>query len=79
MNWPALMSFGLGTLRLSPQAFWSLTPREIAAAARAFGPATAPPMTPEDLTALRTQHPDSSDGSKGCKNRVFESKRRDES
>ncbi|MBY6239753.1 phage tail assembly chaperone [Methylosinus sp. Sm6] len=27
------MAFGLGVLRLSPGAFWSMTPRELAAAA----------------------------------------------
>jgi uncharacterized phage protein (TIGR02216 family) len=37
------MSFGLGVLRLSPDAFWRMTPRELAIAARAiFGAAPAP-------------------------------------
>ena len=32
------MEFGFGVLRLTPAAFWSMTPRELAAAARgAFG------------------------------------------
>ncbi len=58
MNWPDLMAFGFGTLRLSPQAFWSMTPREIAVAARAFGATTPAPMTSDDLITLTAQHPD---------------------
>jgi uncharacterized phage protein (TIGR02216 family) len=59
MNWPDLMAFGFGILRLSPQAFWSLTPREIAAAARAHGAGQGTaPMTPADLAHLAAQHPD---------------------
>jgi uncharacterized phage protein (TIGR02216 family) len=35
------MGFGLGVLRLSPDAFWRMTPRELAMAAQAiFGSAT---------------------------------------
>lgn len=34
--WDEAMSFGLGRLRLSPDAFWSMTPRELARAMRAF-------------------------------------------
>jgi uncharacterized phage protein (TIGR02216 family) len=30
--WEAFMRAGLGLLRLSPEAFWAATPREIAAA-----------------------------------------------
>lgn len=29
--WAAAMRFGLGQLRLSPTAFWAMTPRELAA------------------------------------------------
>lgn len=29
MDWPGLMRFGLGVLRLSPDAFWALTPAEL--------------------------------------------------
>ena len=32
MNWPALMSLGLGHLRLTPDTFWSMTPTELGAA-----------------------------------------------
>lgn len=60
MNWPALIGFGLGTLRLSPRAFWSMTPRELTAAARGLhGPPSATiPMDPTTLDALRTRYPD---------------------
>lgn len=33
VDWDGLMRFGLGTMRLPPDAFWSMTPRELAAAA----------------------------------------------
>jgi len=32
IDWPGLMRLGLGALRLSPERFWSMTPRELAAA-----------------------------------------------
>jgi uncharacterized phage protein (TIGR02216 family) len=35
--WAAAMAFGLGVLRLPPQHFWALTPRELAAAYEAHG------------------------------------------
>lgn len=58
MNWPALMAFGLGTLRLSPQAFWSMTPRELTAAARALHGPAPESMDETALTALCTRYPD---------------------
>ena len=40
--WKDAIDFGLGVLRLSPEAFWRMTPRELAAAIEAVrGPATA--------------------------------------
>lgn len=30
--WAETMAFGLGVLRLAPQTFWAMTPRELAAA-----------------------------------------------
>lgn len=33
--WADAMAFGFGILRLAPDAFWSMTPRELAAAIRA--------------------------------------------
>ena len=54
------MSLGLGILRLESRAFWSLTPREFAAAARAvMGPA-ASQIRPRrsDLEKLMANFPD---------------------
>jgi uncharacterized phage protein (TIGR02216 family) len=54
------MTAGLGTLRLSPPHFWSMTPRELAAALRSLEPyrtATTPPSR-SDLTTLMALYPD---------------------
>lgn len=56
MNWTALMAIGLGQLRLSPEVFWSMTPRELAACTG--GLASTVPMTREALERLAAQHPD---------------------
>ncbi len=61
MNWPALMGFGLGILRLPPSVFWAMTPRELTLAARARhgpGATVAVPMEPEALSDLRARYPD---------------------
>ena len=55
MNWSALMGFGFGTLHLSPAAFWSMTPRELTAAASILPP---PPMDRTALDAMAAQYPD---------------------
>jgi len=55
------MAVGLGILRLESRAFWALTPREFAAAARAvLGPAAASADRPTRacLKALMIQFPD---------------------
>jgi len=53
------MSFGLGRLRWSPDAFWSATPCEILAAIEAWRPSQdiAPPSRVV-LDALMRAHPD---------------------
>ena len=52
------MAFGLGVLRQTPRAFWSTTPRELAAAAEgAFGKSSAGPAR-DDLRALMAAFPD---------------------
>lgn len=52
------MGFGLGVLRLSPDAFWRMTPRELAAAMEAvFGP-QAMPLDRAGFDALRARFPD---------------------
>ena len=57
------MAAGLGLLRLSPTAFWSMTPRELAAALRAVlgDPAAALPPSRNDLAALMRRFPDRKD------------------
>lgn len=54
------MTAGLGTLRLAPHDFWSMTPRELDAALRgALGlTAATPAMTRSDLKALMAAFPD---------------------
>lgn len=53
------MAAGLGLLRLSPDVFWSMTPREFAAAVGALVPLTARPSR-GDLGGLMRQFPDQS-------------------
>jgi uncharacterized phage protein (TIGR02216 family) len=49
--WRELMALGLGRLKLPGPAFWTMTPRELAAAAEgAFGPR----RTPADRATLET-------------------------
>jgi len=57
--WDAAKAFGLGVLRLAPREFWTTTPRELAAAYRAFTPAAghAPPDAGA-LAALMAAFPD---------------------
>ena len=54
------MAAGLGTLRLSPPVFWSMTPRELDAALRgAFGvEAAVPSPSRQDLAMLMAAYPD---------------------
>lgn len=51
------MAFGFGRLRLSPDAFWAMTPLELAAAA---GPGRSAAEAPDRsaLTALMARFPD---------------------
>ena len=52
------MSFGLGVLRLSPDAFWRMTPRELAAAMETvLGPRDAA-IDAVSFAALRARFPD---------------------
>jgi len=53
------MAMGLGTLRLAPDVFWAMTPRELEAALRgAFGLASADPISRADLLGLMHTYPD---------------------
>jgi uncharacterized phage protein (TIGR02216 family) len=50
------MGLGLGTMRLSPAAFWAMTPREFSAAVGALAPASAPRRN--EFEALLQLYPD---------------------
>jgi uncharacterized phage protein (TIGR02216 family) len=53
------MAAGLGVLRLPPAHFWSMTPRELAAALEGgLGRIAASPIARSDLETLMTRFPD---------------------
>jgi uncharacterized phage protein (TIGR02216 family) len=52
------MGFGLGMLRLAPEAFWRTTPRELAAAMEALLGPRAAPLDRATFAALRARFPD---------------------
>ena len=53
------MAFGLGVLRLTPDAFWRATPRELIAAAQGLrGRAPLAPSSRSDLARLMRAFPD---------------------
>jgi len=55
--WKQAIGFGLGVLRLSPQQFWSMTPRELGYAIEAVASRSAP-LDRSTLTQLMTRYPD---------------------
>ena len=60
--WKDAMGFGLGVLRLSPDAFWRMTPRELAAAMETvLGPRQAA-LDRASFAALRVRFPDAPAG-----------------
>jgi uncharacterized phage protein (TIGR02216 family) len=52
------MQFGLGVLHLSPDAFWRMTPRELAHAIVAVRGHAAMPIARADFDALMRRFPD---------------------
>lgn len=54
--WTEAIAFGLGTLRLAPEFFWALTPRELAALLGAHRADDAPSRPA--LDALIERYPD---------------------
>ena len=58
--WGEAMAFGLGRLRLSSEAFWAMTPRELAAAMQPFTPAGLAPAGRDALAQLMRDFPDGS-------------------
>lgn len=60
--WEQAIGFGLGVLRLSPDQFWRMTPRELACAVKAARGSIQEPMKRESLDALMRMFPDKSLG-----------------
>jgi uncharacterized phage protein (TIGR02216 family) len=56
--WSEAIGFGLGVLRLPPQAFWAMTPRELAHAIRAVRGPAQEPMNRVALDELMARFPD---------------------
>lgn len=57
--WRETMAFGLGVLRLSPDAFWAMTPREVAAAhAGLAGKHGSRALERDGLESLMARFPD---------------------
>jgi uncharacterized phage protein (TIGR02216 family) len=56
--WKEAIGFGLGVLRLSPDAFWQMTPRELAYAIEAVTGTSPPPLDRAALSELMTRFPD---------------------
>ncbi len=61
--WDAAIGFGLGVLRLPPDAFWRMTPRELAHAVRAVRGIAAMPLTRGEFDALMRRFPDATNRS----------------
>lgn len=55
--WKQAIGFGLGVLKLSPEQFWHMTPRELAYAIEAATGRTAP-LGRDALTHLMERYPD---------------------
>jgi uncharacterized phage protein (TIGR02216 family) len=56
--WEQAIGFGLGILRLTPEAFWRMTPRELAYAIEAVAGTRPRPMERDRFADLMTRFPD---------------------
>lgn len=56
--WDEAMQFGFGVLRLAPQAFWQMTPRELSQAVIAVRGAAVTPIDRGGLEQLMQSFPD---------------------
>ncbi|MCB8836095.1 phage tail assembly chaperone [Aurantimonas sp. VKM B-3413] len=56
--WDEAMALGIGLMGLSPAEFWTMTPRELAAAAIPHLPAHVGAPGRDDLAALMRRFPD---------------------
>lgn len=59
--WARTMAIGFGVLRLSPEVFWRMTPREFAAALRGLYGEPGTPMRRDALDELMRKFPDGSE------------------
>jgi uncharacterized phage protein (TIGR02216 family) len=62
--WRAVMALGFGRLRLSSEAFWGMTPRELAAAIDGLRGHAGETMARAALAELMARYPDQADGYK---------------
>jgi uncharacterized phage protein (TIGR02216 family) len=53
-----VIGFALGTLRLAPDAFWKMTPRELALAIEAVSGCGGAPLDRAGFAALIKRYPD---------------------
>lgn len=58
--WAEAMGFAFAVLRLPPEAFWAMTPRELAAALRYVSGGAVEPARRATLEALMAAFPDRS-------------------
>jgi uncharacterized phage protein (TIGR02216 family) len=56
--WAEAIGFGLGVMHLSPDAFWNMTPRELAYAIRAARGPSQDPLGRSALDDLMARFPD---------------------
>ena len=56
--WAQALAIGLGVLRFSPEQFWKMTPRELAAALRGLYGEQDAPLDRATLDALAARFPD---------------------
>jgi uncharacterized phage protein (TIGR02216 family) len=56
--WREAIGFGLGVLRLSPQQFWAMTPRELAYAIEAVRGRGGAPLPRDALNEMIRRFPD---------------------
>jgi len=56
--WKQALAIGLGVLRLPPEQFWKMTPREFAAALRGLYGDPQTPLDRKTLEKLAARYPD---------------------
>jgi len=56
--WDEVLAFGFGVLRLSPDCFWRMTPRELSHAVRGIRGVPAAPLSRMAFVELMKRFPD---------------------